>query len=577
MKQLSFFEKLQVLFSNITNHPFFLILLLIPLIILFLRKKHGKKIFVFVYLAVILFILFTFNDVIFELFDNMMDGLFMTLYFPNFITLFVVVVLCSVIALVSFLLKNVKLVNRIINITFFAIVQMLFVLILTTVKANNIDIYADNALYSNNDLLTLMQLLMGSFALQIVSLLIINGIDRVTSMLDGQEKGKSILSRIKKVKIDNNKVGYLNVPTSKKSKKTKLKPFKFDIDKIENVSVKAASEPSINDVSKPNLEVKSITDFKPIDTSVKEDKEVASADVKSITDFKPIISEDVKADTEVTTALSSELKLPKLEDVTSSNDTLEEIKSEDHSISKYTPKTYIPDFDDKKDFEDKPYDNEKPEDKKMSNDDLVVSVNLEGLKKKQRDDNYKSKFIAKVEEKNENIISNKEDHSDNLDNNIYKSKENPVLSFKPTYDSNKSVYKAKDKKDNTTSDYSAVNPEVNKDLLNKTKKDEKTILPYKSKKNNRISKKKNRVRPTKVIKPTEVIGVSAFKVKPYSITDLNIINIQRTLDTVKKYNLKRINLRRYDESPTIEKLYIYDFEKLIKIINKVKLYRKING
>ena len=119
MKQLSFFEKLQVLFSNITNHPFFLILLLIPLIILFLRKKHGKKIFVFVYLAVILFILFTFNDVIFELFDNMMDGLFMTLYFPNFITLFVVVVLCSVIALVSFLLKNVKLVNRIINITFF--------------------------------------------------------------------------------------------------------------------------------------------------------------------------------------------------------------------------------------------------------------------------------------------------------------------------------------------------------------------------------------------------------------------------------------------------------------------------
>lgn len=573
MKQLSFFEKLQVLFSNITNHPFFLILLLIPLIILFLRKKHGKKIFVFVYLAVILFILFTFNDVIFELFDNMMDGLFMTLYFPNFITLFVVVVLCSVIALVSFLLKNVKLVNRIINITFFAIVQMLFVLILTTVKANNIDIYADNALYSNNDLLTLMQLLMGSFALQIVSLLIINGIDRVTFMLDGQEKSKSIFSRIKKVKIDNNKVGYLNVPTSKKSKKTKLKPFKFDIDKIENVSVKAASEPSINDVSKPNLEVKSITDFKPIDTLVKEDNDEASADVKSITDFKPIISEDVKADTKVTTALSSELKLPKLEDVTSSNDTLEEIKSEDHSISKYTLKTYIPDFDDKKEFD---YDNEKTEDKKMNDDDLVVSVNLEGLKKKQRDDNYKSKFISKVEEKNEDIISDKK-HSDNLDNNIYKSKENPVLSFKPTYDSNKSVYKAKDKKDNTTSDYSAVNPEVNKDLLNKTKKDEKTILHYKSKKNNKISKKKNRVRPTKVIKPTEVIGVSAFKVKPYSITDLDIINIQRTLDTVKKYNLKRINLRRYDESPTIEKLYIYDFEKLIKIINKVKLYRKING
>ena len=176
----------------------------------------------------------------------MMDGLFMTLYFPNFITLFVVVVLCSIIALVSFFDKKMYRINKIINITGFAIVQFMFVLILTTVRSNNIDIYADNALYSNSDILTLMQLLMGAFALQIVSILIINGINKVTAILDRDPNKKNIFSRIKRVKIDDSKIGYINVVDTKNPKKTKLKPFSFDLDKIEEVSVKSSKGESPN-------------------------------------------------------------------------------------------------------------------------------------------------------------------------------------------------------------------------------------------------------------------------------------------------------------------------------------------
>ena len=87
-----------------------------------------------------LFVLYIGGEVIFELFDNLMNGLFMTLYFPNFITLFVVVVLCSIIALVSFFSKKMYRINKIINITAFAIIQMLFVLTLTVIRSNNINI-----------------------------------------------------------------------------------------------------------------------------------------------------------------------------------------------------------------------------------------------------------------------------------------------------------------------------------------------------------------------------------------------------------------------------------------------------
>ena len=270
MEELSLLEKFGVLFDNIFQHPLFIILLLVPVIIFLLQKKHGKKAFIFVYLLVILFVLYIGGEVIFELFDNLMNGLFMTLYFPNFITLFVVVVLCSIIALFSFFSKKMYRVNKIINITAFAVIQMLFVLTLTVIRSNDIDIYADNALYSNSDVLTLMQLLIGTFALQVIAIVIINGINKVTDILDKRstplaediseeinnlEKSKKN-TLIKNIEIDSAKVGYINVADKANTSKPKLKPFKFDLDKLESITLNVPLE---EDVSTGNKEfIKSV-------------------------------------------------------------------------------------------------------------------------------------------------------------------------------------------------------------------------------------------------------------------------------------------------------------------------------
>lgn len=265
MEQLSLLDKFKVLFDNIIAHPIFILILFVPLIMLILQKKHGKKAFIIVYVLVLLFVLYTLGDVIFKLFDNLMDGLFMTLYFPNFITLFVVVILVSVIALISFLKKDIRKVNKIINIISFAIVQMLFVLVLTIIKSKNINIYADNALYSNNDVLTLMQLLIGTFTLQVISLLIIYGINKVTDILENRNKELSddiqnqidLLSKTKKkdkkfkiTNLDNEKVGFINVANKEKTSKPKLKAFKFDVDKLESITLNAPIKVEISEPGK---------------------------------------------------------------------------------------------------------------------------------------------------------------------------------------------------------------------------------------------------------------------------------------------------------------------------------------
>jgi len=200
MQQLSFLEKLEILWDNILAHPVFILVLLSPVLIFALNKKITKKYMIAIYIVILLVVLFVGKGAIFSLFDNVIDGLFMSLYFPNFITLFIVVVASAIIALITFLKKHILKVNKIINITGFAIVQTIFCLILTTIQINKIDIYKENALYSNSDVLTLMQLLMGVFALQVLAVLIFTAIEKITEKLDAKDEIVKKYRNIEKAK-----------------------------------------------------------------------------------------------------------------------------------------------------------------------------------------------------------------------------------------------------------------------------------------------------------------------------------------------------------------------------------------
>lgn len=527
LEQLSFMEKLQVLFSNILAHPLFLIILLMPVVLLLLRKRHGKKIFIGVYLLVIIFVLFIGNEVIFELFDNMMDGLFMTLYFPNFITLFVVVVLCSIIALVSFFDKKMYRINKIINITGFAIVQFMFVLILTTVRSNNIDIYADNALYSNSDVLTLMQLLMGAFALQIISILIINGINKVTAILDKNPNKKNIFSRIKKVKIDDSKIGYINVVDTKNPKKTKLKPFSFDLDKIEEVSVKSSKGESPNIFeSKPAFAV-DVFNEKP----VLEDTSLNVSNNKLETDNK--VSEEIKDTSKVENVLDKPKKKPSKKGKKKNNKKIEQKNNKQKITGEILTKEIL---------------NKIKEVEGLGGLTSSVSQTMDVLPKETK---LVKPEIRKIEKKKDDLEKT----------------ETPV---KPVV-STESVIKEIVPPVSTEPVIKEIVPPVSNDNLvkpdlMKPMEDFNNHEGYNSKFINKANTLAQEMFETAKPEP----------VRAYSIDNLDIINMQLTLDTVIKYKFQRgVKLRRYDESPTIDDLNIFDFDKLMRILPKSKVYRKM--
>ena len=490
MKQLSLLDKFKILFDNIIEHPLFIVILLVPAIIFLLQKKHGKKAFVLVYLLVIIFVLYIGGEVIFELFDNLMDGLFMTLYFPNFITLFVVVVLCSIIALFSFFSKKMFKINKIINITGFAFIQMLFVLILTLVRSKNINIYADNALYSNNDVLTLMQLLIGTFALQVIAILIINAINKVTDILDRRSslaediskqitdlektKNKNNLGLIKNIQIDNSKVGYINVADKKKTSKPKLKPFKFDVDKLESITLNVPEE----------------------DHSQEFEKMFVST---------PVMVENPSEHVKVLPTTDN-----KIEEVSVAN---------------------------KPAFKDK----------------------MSGMFKSKP--NKKKRNVLLPKEKSKPVITSSSD----IKPNLMKPMEDMVdVSFHNTVD------KVNEAKDTIMS-----GGHINK-FINEVKPELKeTSKPDLLKPEPQAAFNPDLMQP-KVVAEKPVINPQA---EPVDLVDnLNIVDIQSTLDTVVKYKLMRgVNLKAVpeDSDVAVDNLQIPNFDDMLKALRKYKLYKKV--
>ena len=521
MEELSLLEKFGVLFDNILQHPLFIILLLVPAIIFLLQKKHGKKAFVFVYLLVIIFVLYIGGEVIFELFDNLMNGLFMTLYFPNFITLFVVVVLCSIIALVSFFSKKMYRINKIINITAFAIIQMLFVLTLTVIRSNNINIYADNALYTNSDVLTLMQLLIGTFTLQVIAILIINGINKVTDILDKRStplaedineqitnlektKTRNTLGLIKNIEIDNTKVGYINVADKSKTSKPKLKPFKFDVDKLESITLNVPDEK--HDVQFEEMFGNQVSLEKPVG-----ENEILFNRVE------PVHNETLVIDNE-----------------------------------------------------------EKPEVK-----DTDIKDKISEFGKKLRT----SKLKKNKKQKNKGVLLPK-DKSEPVNHSL----EKPNL-LKPMEETISTSFQksALDKKNVALNTLNKASESVNK-FINDVKpevKEEPLVNKFVNKNTEGSMVKPDLLKPESTLEsPIKVISeVESPKLvremseeKTVDLVDnLNILDIQSTLDTVIKYRLmKGVSLKVVEdnEDMAVDNLQIPDFNKMMVVLKKCKLYRK---
>lgn len=180
MNQLTFIDKMQVLFKLLFSSPIIIgifVFSMILMILLFFYSKFNKKIikyvFILIYVGLIGFAIFKYGNYFLTSIDSFLTLFMANIYFP-IIPVYVVIMIISFIIMIITLSKKkgFKFV-KIINTVFFTLIQMLFALFIYIVESNKIDVSANTNLYSNEQTMTLLELGMGIFVVWMIILLVI--------------------------------------------------------------------------------------------------------------------------------------------------------------------------------------------------------------------------------------------------------------------------------------------------------------------------------------------------------------------------------------------------------------------
>ncbi len=206
MNQLTFVDKIQVLFSLLFSSPIIIGIFafsLILMIILFLSNKLNKKIiktiFIIIYIALIGFTIFKYGSYFLTSIDSFVTLFMANIYFP-IIPIYVLMMFISfIIMIITLSGKNKSKLTKIINTIFFTLIQMLFAIFIFVIEKNKIDVSSNANIYTNEQTLTLLELGMGLFVIWMIILLI-------TFYL----KKADVIFRTKKTETKDNYDDYIN-------------------------------------------------------------------------------------------------------------------------------------------------------------------------------------------------------------------------------------------------------------------------------------------------------------------------------------------------------------------------------
>lgn len=164
MENISFLGKIKILLNTIISKPFFALSALIGIVLAILmiidiikHKKIRKRYYLASWLFIFLFIVTKYMSVIPTLVDNLINQIFLILYFPSigvYMLLLIIINLGFIYSLIKNIHKSYKILSGIISI----LMDLLFIFVINIILDNKIDITSEITLYTNSNLLVLLEL-----------------------------------------------------------------------------------------------------------------------------------------------------------------------------------------------------------------------------------------------------------------------------------------------------------------------------------------------------------------------------------------------------------------------------------
>lgn len=178
MSYLSIVEKFKILFDMILDFKFIFIFLGVLVIATFLyliKKIDNRKYIMIITLSLLLIlgidIVINYKELA-EVFDNFMTIFFSNIYFPSVYVYVGTLLIVAIAFITSMFNKMLNKIYKIINGITFVMNNILLVIILNIIAKNKIDVFTPNELYTNINLVAVLEISIGLFVLWVLSLIV---------------------------------------------------------------------------------------------------------------------------------------------------------------------------------------------------------------------------------------------------------------------------------------------------------------------------------------------------------------------------------------------------------------------
>lgn len=121
------------------------------------NKTIGKSLYIMSWIFIISFIVVRYNNALINICDNLINKIFMQIFFPNLAIYALIIIISNIIFLFTINYKEAKTSDKIINSLFFAIIMILMIYLVEQISSKNINVYDAEEVYKNKNLLTLIE------------------------------------------------------------------------------------------------------------------------------------------------------------------------------------------------------------------------------------------------------------------------------------------------------------------------------------------------------------------------------------------------------------------------------------
>jgi hypothetical protein len=216
---MSLFDKIKLIWNTIIDSrelkfiiPFLVIVLTVVILSFFFNQKKYRKIYLLVYVFILTALFIVYFNPITKLITSALNVVVNGILYPHLALYMGILLIVNIILIVTVFNDNLSKFIKGINLSFFALMQLLMVFIIKNIVVNNIDITKRLSVDTNIQLLVLVEASIFVFVLWLLFLLVIKLVDHIQEAKEENIEIKNVIYESSyKVKALNKKYAFNNL------------------------------------------------------------------------------------------------------------------------------------------------------------------------------------------------------------------------------------------------------------------------------------------------------------------------------------------------------------------------------